>query len=119
VRLYAESAAAHYEWLQAQGVPFKGSYLPGKWVEPTTDDTLIWCGSEAAWPFAQQAKAVPRGHAPQMDGWGAGKLLMERLAARAQQCGVSIRYNSRALTLIADDDNRVHGLVAGRLSGTG
>ena len=32
VRLYAESAAAHYEWLQAQGVPFKGSYLPGKMV---------------------------------------------------------------------------------------
>ena len=46
-----------------------------------------------------------------MDGWGAGKLLMERLAARAISCGVSVRYNSRALTLIADDNNRVHGLV--------
>lgn len=112
VRLYADNALAHYQWLKDQGVPFKGTYVPGKWLEPVTDDTLIWCGSELAWPFAQQAKPAPRGHAPQMDGWGAGKLLMDCLAARAQQLGVDIRYNSRALTLIADDDNRVHGLVA-------
>lgn len=112
VRLYANSAAAHYEWLQAQGVPFKGSYLPGKWLEPTTDDTLIWCGSEAAWPFSQHAKPAPRGHAPQQDGWGAGKLLMEKLAARALQLGVEVRYNSRGLTLVVDDAQRVHGIVA-------
>jgi 3-oxo-5alpha-steroid 4-dehydrogenase len=111
VRLYAENALAHYQWLQDQGVPFKGSYLPGKWLEPITDDTLIWCGSEAAWPFAQRAKPAPRGHAPQMEGWGAGKLLMEKLAARAGQLGVDIHYDSRALTLVADDDNRIHGLV--------
>ncbi len=111
VRLYADNAAAHYLWLQAQGVPFKGSYLPGKWLEPVTDDTLIWCGSEAAWPFAQRAKPAPRGHAPQMDGWGAGKLLMEKLAARAQALGTAIHYNARALTLIADAANRVQGLI--------
>lgn len=117
VRLYADSAASHYEWLQAQGVPFKGSYLPGKWLEPTTDDTLIWCGSEAAWPFAQQAKPAPRGHAPQQDGWGAGKLLMESLAARVQQLGVNVHYNARGLTLVVDDEQRVHGIVA-RIDGT-
>lgn len=111
VRLYADNARDHYQWLQDQGVPFKGSYLPGKWLEPTTDDTLIWCGSEAAWPFAQAAKPAPRGHAPAMEGWGAGKLLMEKLAERAAALGVDIHYNSRALTLVADDDNRVHGLV--------
>jgi len=44
VRLYADSALAHYHWLNEQGIPFKGTYLPGKWLEPTTDDTLIWSG---------------------------------------------------------------------------
>ena len=56
VRVYAENAAAHFDWLEAQGVPFKGTYLPGKWIEPTTDDTLLWSGSEAAWPFSARAK---------------------------------------------------------------
>jgi len=111
VRLYADSALAHYHWLNEQGIPFKGTYLPGKWLEPTTDDTLIWSGSEAAWPFAQQAKPAPRGHAAQMEGWGAGKLIMEKLTARVMQLGVEAHFSSRVLALIADEDNKVHGLV--------
>ncbi|CAB1367650.1 FAD-dependent oxidoreductase [Denitratisoma oestradiolicum] len=111
VRLYAENAVAHYHWLVEQGLPFKNSYLPGKWLEPTTDDTLIWSGSEAAWPFAQQAKPAPRGHTPQMKGWGAGKLIMETLTAKAHSLGIESHFSSRALALIADQDNRVHGLV--------
>lgn len=43
---YAENGLEHLEWLAKQGVPFKGTYLPGRWPEPPTDDTLIWCGSE-------------------------------------------------------------------------
>lgn len=111
VRLYADNALAHYEWLQAQGVPFKGTYVPGKWLEPVTDDTLIWCGSEAAWPFSERARPAPRGHAPQQDGWGAGKLLMECLAKRVEALGVTVHYSSRALCLITDDGGRVAGLV--------
>ena len=60
----------------ARGVPFKGTYLPGKWIEPTTDDTLLWSGSEAAWPFSARAKPAPRGHTAQFKGWGGGKVLM-------------------------------------------
>ncbi len=117
VRLYAENALEHYHWLIAQGIPFKGTYLPGKWLEPTTDDTLIWSGSEAAWPFAQAARPAPRGHTPQMDGWGAGKLVMATLPARALALGVEAHFSSRVLALIADDANRVHGLVV-RIDGT-
>jgi len=112
VRLYAGNAAAHYHWLSDQGVPFKGTYLPGKWLEPLTDDTLVWSGSEKAWPFAGQAKPAPRGHAAQMAGWGAGRIIMERLSARALALGAQARFSSRALALIADADNGVHGLVA-------
>lgn len=111
VRLYAENAVGHFHWLAEQGVPFKGTYLPGKWLEPLTDDTLVWSGSEAAWPFAQQAKPAPRGHAAQQEGWGAGKTIMERLSARALQLGAEAHYSARVLSLIADDDNSVAGLV--------
>jgi len=116
VRLYAENAADHLEWLVKQGVPYKNSFLPGKWLEPTTDDTLVYSGSECAWPFSEKATPCPRGHAAQMDGWGAGKKLMDCLVSRAEELGAEVHYSARALTLIADDDNRVHGLVA-RING--
>ena len=30
IAIYAREAVQHFEWLQAQGVPYKGTYLPGK-----------------------------------------------------------------------------------------
>lgn len=111
VRLYAEQALTHYEWLKARGVPFKGTYVPEKVVEPLTDDTLVWSGSEAAWPFSAKAKPAPRGHVAQMTGMGAGKVIMQALAAQVDACGVQVHYNARVLTLIADAQNHVHGLV--------
>jgi len=110
-RLYAERALEHFEWLVAQGVPFKGTYLPGKWLEPLTDDTLIWSGNEDAWPCSQRAKPAPRGHAPRLEGWGAGRLLMDQLARSAIDLGADVHYSSRAVRLIAGDDGSVKGLV--------
>lgn len=112
VRLYAENALAHYEWLVAQGIPFKGTFHASRTVEPLTDDTLVWSGSEAAWPFCEQAKPAPRGHAAQKKGMGAGKIIMERLAERVAELPlIQTDFNARALALIADADNRVQGLV--------
>lgn len=111
VRLYSANALAHYEWLQQQGVPFKNSYLPGKWLEPLTDDTLVYSGSELAWPFVHVAKPCPRGHAVQQHGWGAGKTLMTCLIRRAETLGAKVYYSSRALTLIEGDGSGVAGLV--------
>lgn len=112
VQLYAEGAVAHFNWLREQGVPFKGSYLPGKWIEPHTDDTLIWSGNEAAWPYLEHCKPAPRGHTVQFQGWGGGTLLMETLCGRAEQLGAQVRYDSRALALIVDGQRRVVGLVS-------
>ncbi len=53
VRLYADGALAHFDWLQSQGVPYRSTYLPGKPVMPGTGDCLILSGSEEAWPFSQ------------------------------------------------------------------
>ncbi len=111
VNCYAEGAREHFDWLVAQGIPFKGTYYPDKCLEPTTDDTLVWSGSENAWPFAQHAKPAPRGHTAQMVGMGAGKLIMAKLTERVNSLGIDTRYDARALALIADADNRVHGVV--------
>lgn len=111
IRLYAEGSRAHFDWLVAQGIPYKLSYLPGKRIEPATDDCLIWSGSEEAWPFAQAAKPCPRGHLPQNMGRSNGRFLMDILTRRVESLGVDIRYDSRALALIADESNHVHGIV--------
>ena len=68
VRLYAESALDHFDWLKAQGIPYRTSYLPGKVQAPGTGDCLIWSGNEAAWPFNQHAQPCPRGHLPEAYG---------------------------------------------------
>jgi 3-oxo-5alpha-steroid 4-dehydrogenase len=114
VRRYAENSLAHFEWLVAQGLRYKNSYIAERIIEPVTDDCLIWSGSEEAWPFAEKAKPCPRGHTPQFIGMGAGRYLMDVLAARVAELPVEVRYDTRALALIADDDNRVHGLVVRR-----
>lgn len=111
VDLYATNAAAHFNWLRVQGVPFKGTYLPGKWIEPTTDDTLIWSGNEQAWPFSANARPAPRGHTVEFEGWGGGKVLMEKLSQRALEMGAVAHYNARVLCLISDHDGVVKGLV--------
>ena len=88
--LYASEALNHYEWLKAQGVPYRGNYLPGKLIEPTDDSTLIWSGSEMAEPFRSLAKPAPRGHVIQHMGWGGGRPLGDILEARARDLGVEV-----------------------------
>lgn len=111
VALYARESLNHYHWLKDQGVPYKGTYLPGKIIEPAEDDTLIWSGSEAAWPFFETATPAPRGHTIQFMGWGGGRKLVDILEARVRALGVDVRCDARALSLIADSEGRVTGLV--------
>jgi 3-oxo-5alpha-steroid 4-dehydrogenase len=105
--LYAAEALDHYAWLKAQGVPYRGNYLPGKHIEPTDDSTLIWSGSEAAAPFCDKAKPAPRGHVIQHMGWGGGRPLVDVLEAKARALGVEVVTDARALGLIRDG----HGIA--------
>lgn len=107
---YGREALNHYAWLKAQGVPYRGNYLPGKHIEPTDDSTLIWSGSEAAAPFCNIAKPAPRGHVIQHMGWGGGRPLVDVLEASARSKGVEIIPDARALALIRDSD-RIVGVV--------
>ncbi|SLK00828.1 FAD-dependent oxidoreductase [Novosphingobium mathurense] len=108
--LYAQHSLAHYNWLKAQGVPYRGNYLPGKHIEPVDDSTLIWSGSEAAEPFCDIATPAPRGHVIQHAGWGGGRPLVDILEARTRDLGVEIVTDARAIALIADGE-RIVGAV--------
>lgn len=108
--LYAREALDHYSWLKAQGVPYRGNFLPGKLIEPADDSTLIWSGSEAAAPFCNEAKPAPRGHVIQHMGWGGGRPLVDILEAKARELGVEVVTDARALALVSDDE-RVSGVV--------
>jgi len=112
VRLYAENALAHYHWLEAQGVRYRKTYLPGKRQAPGTGDCLIWSGNEDAWPFNEAARPCPRGHLPEVVGEMGGRFLVTTLASRAEALGVEVHTDARVVALVADDARRVHGVVA-------
>lgn len=114
VRLYADHSLAHFEWMRAQGLVYKNSFIPQRIVEPFTDDCLIWSGSEEAWPFCESAKPCPRGHTPQWMGLGGGKYLMDVLAKQVSETKIDVRYDTRAAALITDDTASVVGLVLRR-----
>ncbi len=108
--LYAAEALDHFAWLKAQGIPYRGNYLPGKQIEPMDDSTLIWSGSEAAAPFCEHARPAPRGHVIQHMGWGGGRPLMDILEKRARELGVEVVTDARALALV-QDGARIVGAV--------
>jgi succinate dehydrogenase/fumarate reductase flavoprotein subunit len=108
--VYATAALDHFAWLKAQGVPYRGNYLPGKNIEPTDDSTLIWSGSEAAAPFCHSAKPAPRGHVIQHMGWGGGRPLVDILENRARALGVEVVADARATGLI-EHEGRIVGVV--------
>ena len=110
-RRYADHSLQHYTWLTAQGIEYKNSYIAERCIEPSTDDCLIWSGSEEAWPFVERARPAPRGHCPKFLGMGGGRYVMDKLAARVGAAGVQVLYNARALALVAEGGRDVHGLV--------
>jgi len=111
VRMYAEGALDHHEWLKAQGVPYRNTYIPGKPVMPGTGDCLILSGSEFAWPFKEKAKPCPRGHLPEAIGETGGFFLLDALTKRVQTLGVDIHFDTRGQALVVDEAGHVCGLV--------
>jgi hypothetical protein len=67
IRLYAAESVAHFDWLVAQGVPFKASFYGDGSYTPT-DDCLSYSGSELAWPYCHLARPAPRGHTVPQEG---------------------------------------------------
>ena len=84
IAAFAQGSAAHFDWLEAHGVPFDRSYYAFKAVIQPGRECLIWTGNERVWPFRDQARPAPRGHKVAFDGMdGGGALALNRLAAHA------------------------------------
>ena len=113
VDAFVEGAAEHFDWMEAQGVPYKRGYFDGRDVVALTGDSLQYTGNERAWPFTQSATAVPRGHLPADAGHSGGQVLMGVLLNNAKaNANIAIEYDARVQSLIIDDEGVVCGVVA-------
>ncbi len=108
LRLYCEGAVEHYEWLVAQGVPFKQTFYYGTSGEPPTDDGLVWSGSEQVAPFCDIARPAPRGHVPAVPG-AAGHKLMSVLCKAVEESAAQVAYNTICNALYQERDGRIVG----------
>jgi succinate dehydrogenase/fumarate reductase flavoprotein subunit len=112
IRNYCENSRDHFQWLVDLGVPFKDSFHAERAIMCLTDDGLLYTGSEKAYPFAQQAKPCPRGHNLYVEGDNGGPLFMKIVTENVEKRDrIRVEYETRALTLIVDEQDRVIGLV--------
>ncbi|WP_405163796.1 FAD-dependent oxidoreductase [Nocardia sp. NBC_01499] len=116
---YTRGSVEHYNWLVANGVPFREAFWGEPGWEPPHDEGLMYSGGENAAPFNAIAKPAPRGHVPQMANKKIGRksggyMLMKPLAEAAEALGVRVEYDLRLGRLVVDDDDRVVGVIAKR-----
>jgi len=110
VRIYCENSVDLYSWLVDLGVPFKQSFIPGKYAAVPTDDGLAFTGNEMQADYKAVATPVPRGH--HVEGIDhTGKVLFPPLRAAVEASGAEILYEAPAQRLVADPEGRVVGVV--------
>ncbi len=117
IRRYCDDNVAHFDWLEAQGVPFERSYYPDKAVYILSSEGLMSTGNEKVWPYREIARPVPRGHQVAMAGESPGAGAMTPLIARCEEEGVRASYDSVANALIRDENGRIAGCAV-RQAGT-
>jgi len=115
IQLYCEHSVDHFDWIVAQGVPFKAVFHHGCSGEPPNEDGLVWSGSEQAHPFCELAVPAPRGHVPAME-HQAGPLLMQKLCAAVERSPARVVMNHRCVALVQQPDGNVVGVVAENFS---
>lgn len=111
VRLFCDESLDHFDWLVAEGVPFKDSIYTERCMAQPNDDCLIWSGNEKAYPFRELASPAARGHKVQDPG-EAGVVLFRVLSERAEEAGVEVQCDARVLSLVEDASGRIVGVTA-------
>lgn len=116
VDAYAQGSVEHYNWMMSLGVPFNEQFYPGKHFHPSSDETLVWTGSEACWPFDEAAEPMPRGHKPEegeaLPGGApgfVGYMLFERFLNRVTELGIKVIYDAAVNALVTDGSGAVVG----------
>jgi 3-oxo-5alpha-steroid 4-dehydrogenase len=114
---YCENSVAHFDWLVANGVPFRAAFCDEPNRESADDSGLLFSGGEDSYPFDEIARAVPRGHKPR---WvdSAGAFLMRCMGDAVARSGARVLSDSRVDRLVVDDDGRVVGVEASISDGT-
>lgn len=110
VRRFCDDAAGHFDWLEAQGVPFERSYYREKAVIAPTSECLASTGNEKVWPYHEFARPAARGHKVAKVGDGGGALAMNALIERCAEAGVQVQCDSQVMALIRDDATRIVGV---------
>lgn len=112
IRLYSQESVSHFNWLEAQGVPFDRSFYPEKNVVQPTRECLIWTGNEEVWPYREMARPAPRGHKVAFDGEeGGGALALRILSDRVAELGATVLADTKVEALIRTGD-RIVGVKA-------
>ena len=111
IRLYVDGSREHFDWLVRLGARYKDSEYRERAIMAMTDDCLLYTGNEKAWPFREIAKPCPRGHNLEVVGDNGGPMLMGVLSEQVKKRPIRVEFDARALTLIASEENEVHGLV--------
>jgi len=110
IRAYCEGSVEHFDWLVGLGVPFNDTEFKARAIVATTDDGLLYTGSEKAHPYVENITPAPRGHNLAVKGDNGGPLFMRILTAAAIERGVEVSFDTRALRLI-ENQGEVVGLV--------
>jgi 3-oxo-5alpha-steroid 4-dehydrogenase len=112
LRVFCDRSVEHFDWLEAQGIPFERSYYQDKAMCPATAEGLLSTGSEKIWPYRDIARPAARGHRVAREGDNAGSLAMERLLANCAEAGVETSFDSRVSALVVGADGGIVGLRA-------
>ncbi len=116
IQLYCEQSPEHFDWLVAQGVPYKEKFTPAKGL-PMGDESLYYSGTEQAWPARDYAAPAPRGHVPGVTGMNGGRTLMEALHGQLRAAGVTLRTRVAMKQLVVESDGTVIGAMVDSPSG--
>jgi succinate dehydrogenase/fumarate reductase flavoprotein subunit len=111
LRVFCSSSVEHFDWLEAQGVPFARIAYKHKAVYTRTGEGLLTTGNEKVWPFREKAEPAPRGHQVSGDGdISGGNVAMTALLGTVDREGVPVIYEANVIGLVQDDSDRIVGV---------
>lgn len=110
VRRFCDNSVEHFNWLEAQGIPFERSYYKDKAVIPPGTYCLCETANESTWPYREITTPVPRGHKVASADIEAGSVAMRALIKQCEDLGVRRLFDSRVMALIQDNAGRVCGV---------
>lgn len=120
IRAYCDGSVEHFNWLEALGFQFERSYYPEKAVIQPNTEGLMYTGNELVWPYRDEAVPAPRGHKVPVPGdTGGAGMVVELLAKRAGELGVTVRYETGATALVLDEAGAVVGATWKHFGDTG